>query len=73
MPGGRSRETEKVVKKLSRCFITSGRLQEFLKQCFTKKQNGYFLNGRLREVVAMRQWIVHILINYLPSKLFCYF
>ena len=37
--------------------------REFLKQYFTEKQNGYFLNGRLREVVAMREWIVPFLVK----------
>ena len=65
MPGGRSRETKnKTVCQTRISGLKSGRgvllrvvayQREFLKQYFTEKQNCYFLNGRLREVVAMRQ------------------
>ena len=60
-PGGRSRGTESkkrsnfCLKKWLRSLrnLSSGRLREsFYKQYLTEKQNGYFQNVRLRQVVA---------------------
>ena len=44
-------------------------MREFLKQYLTEKQNGYLQSGHLREVVAMRELTVIVLVYIEWEKL----